>query len=365
MSDPGFNAELQRTFNQLGFVSCSPGMIPLLHRAWKAAEVSDITVLLEGETGTGKQILAQGIHTLDQKRKGFLFVTVHCSTITEALAESELFGHQKGAFSGAITDRKGLFQMAQHGTILLDDINDLPLSLQGKLLDVIQRGTLRPVGSDREMRVNVRIIAACNQPLEPMVHEGRFRSDLYHRLNVIKISLLPLRQRPGDLGSLLLALAQRHERLYKPIESIEPGLLAYLATEPFPGNIRELENAVQRMLFVKSAGQSLGLEDWLAQSGVARRGVGAPGLDPLAEAASAMWKAISQTGISYEDAFQEIEKRVLQAALDGGGSTRREIAERLNTSERTLYYKMRAHGLGQSRGEGHAVRTATAVAGSL
>ncbi len=348
MINEGLGLELRTIFDELGFVTRSPQMMPLLLRARKAAEVSDITVLLEGETGTGKQVLAQGIHSLDQKRRSFPFVSVHCSTISESLAESELFGHHRGAFSGAVSDRKGLFQAAQNGTILLDDVNDLPMPLQAKLLDVIQRGTVRPVGSDREIRLNVRIIAAANQPLEPMVREGRFRADLYHRLNVVKLALLPLRSRNEDLGSLVLALARRHSGIYGPIEVIDASLLDFLATERFPGNIRELDNAVQRMLFLKADGLSLTLEDWMAQSQAEEEDMGPVPVDPLASAASSMWLAISQRGISWDDGFLEIVGRVLLAAICVDGCTRREIAERLKTSERTLYHKIRAHGLSRS-----------------
>src|SRR5215472_2148827 len=297
MSDQLSDRELLSEFDRLGFITCSPGMAPLLRRAHKAAEVSDITVLLEGETGTGKQVLAKAIHQLDQKRNSFAFVTVHCSTVNEALAESELFGHQRGAFSGAISERRGLFQTAQHGTIFLDDVNDLPFHLQPKLLDVIQRGTVRPVGADREMTVDVRIIAACNQPLEPLVREGRFRSDLYHRLNVVKLTLPPLRHRSSDLEGLVLAFAKRYSDLYgHPIEAIDPELLRFLESRPFLGNVRELENAVQRMLFLKTEGRSLALADWVAESSAE---AAASDADPLAEAASATWKAISQQGVSY------------------------------------------------------------------
>jgi transcriptional regulator with PAS, ATPase and Fis domain len=335
--------EMQRIFAGLGFVTSSPKMLPVLRRAHKAAEVSDITLLLEGETGTGKQVLALAIHQLDQKRRSFPFVTVHSSTISEALAESELFGHQRGAFSGAVSDRKGLFQAAQRGTLLLDDINDLPVALQPKLLDVIQRSAVRAVGSDRETRVDVRIIAACNHPLEPMVREGRFRSDLYHRLNVVKLSLPPLRERGADLSDLILTLARRHAALYGPIEKVEPQLLTLLESKSFLGNVRELENAVQRMLFLKTEGAVLGVADWMSQSG---EGGAAADSDLFMEAAGAIWKVISERGIPYAQAFQEIEKRVLEAAISLHGSTRREIAQRLHTSERTLYYKMRSHGLG-------------------
>jgi transcriptional regulator with PAS, ATPase and Fis domain len=343
MSDQRADRDLLNAFAGLGFVTCSSNMVALLRRAQKAAEVSDITVLLEGETGTGKQVLARGIHQLDQKRNRFPFVTVHCSTISEALAESELFGHHRGAFSGAVADRRGLFQSAQHGTLLLDDVNDLPFHLQPKLLDVIQRGMVRPVGSDREISVDVRIIAACNQPLEPLVRENRFRSDLYHRLNVVKLSLPPLRERGGDLKQLILALAKRYDRLYQPVDDVDPELVGFLESKPFLGNVRELENVVQRMLFLKTEGNSLNMADWTSQSGPENSG--SRDTDPLAEVACALWNVISQRGVSFAQAFQEMEKRVLETAISIHGSTRREIAQQLRTSERTLYYKMRAHGL--------------------
>jgi transcriptional regulator with PAS, ATPase and Fis domain len=342
MSNPPADENLLKVFADLGFVTCSSNMIAMLRRARKAAEVSDITVLLEGETGTGKQVLARGIHQLDRKRNRFPFVTVHCSTISEALAESELFGHHRGAFSGAVADRRGLFQSAQHGTLLLDDINDLPFPLQPKLLDVIQRGVVRPVGSDREIALDVRIMAACNQPLEPLVRENRFRSDLYHRLNVVKLALAPLRDRDGDFERLILALANRYDHLYKPILYIDPELIAFLESKPFPGNVRELENVVQRMLFLKTEGTSLSMADW-SQS--APENPATRKTETLADVACVLLRVISQQGLSFTQAFHEIEKRVLETAINSRRSTRREVAQQLRTSERTLYYKMRAHGL--------------------
>jgi two-component system response regulator AtoC len=334
--------ELQRLFCDFGFVSGSDELLPVLQRARKAAEISDVTVLIEGETGTGKQVLAQAIHRLDGKRKPFSFITVHCSTIAEALAESELFGHQRGAFSGAVAGRKGLFGAAHHGTLFLDDVNDLPLALQPKLLDVLQRGMLRPVGSDSEIPIDVRIIAAANRPLEPLVREGRFRPDLYHRLNVVRLTLPPLRARHADVAALIIAFAQRHDTLYAPILSVAPGLLRFLETQPLYGNVRELENAVQRMLFLKTEGTSLGLDDWMRQlrSDVSRQEV-----DLLGQSASGLWQTVSSGGLRYDEALQEVEKRVLEAAIAVPGATRRKIAERMNMSERALYYKMRAYGL--------------------
>src|SRR5215813_8328554 len=198
------NTELFTLFGRHGFITGSATMVPVLRMAQKAAIVGNITVLLEGETGTGKQVLAQAIHSLDEKRRAFSFITVHCSTITEPLAESELFGHQRGAFSGATRDRVGLFQAAHRGTLFLDDINDLPMALQPKLLDVLQRSVVRGVGSDRELAVDVRVIAAANQPLAQAVRQSRFRGDLYHRLNVVRLSLPPLRERCDDLAALIL-----------------------------------------------------------------------------------------------------------------------------------------------------------------
>ena len=317
-------------------------MMPVLLQASKVAAVSDISVLLQGETGTGKQILARAIHQLDKRRSQFPFVTIHCSTITESLAESELFGHQRGAFSGAVSNRKGLFREAEGGTAFLDDVNDLNLPLQPKLLDVLQRGIVRPLGSDQEQRVTVRVIAACNEPLWPLVLQRRFRSDLYHRLNVVRIVLPPLRERTGELSTLLLALAQRHCSLYQPIEKIEPELVSFLETQPFPGNIRELENAVRRMLFLKSQGTSLELADWIRQSEPTEQEL-TP--DFVNEAGATVWKAIKHQGIPLTEVLWRVERQVLEAALRSGGRTRREIAAGLRTSERTLYHKIRSHRL--------------------
>ncbi len=338
--------ELRRSFNDLGFVTGSAELLPLLRQVYKAACVSDITVLLEGETGTGKQVLAFATHCLDPKRRAFPFVTMPCGSLSEALAESELFGHRKGAFTGAVTHRKGLFQAAEGGTLFLDDVNDLPLHVQAKLLDVLQRSAVRTIGSDLEMQVDVRIIAASNQPLKPLVLQNRFRADLYHRLNVVRLWLPPLRDRMRDLPSLVLAFAHRHRDIYQPIEKVEPDLVSFLQSQPFPGNVRELENDVQRMLFSKAGGTSLGMADWRRRSAVSKS---EEDPDLLGEAAAKVWGAISAQGISYAQAIEQLERRVLQAALNVEGRTRREVAQHLRTSERTLYHKIRAYELGGHR----------------
>jgi two-component system, NtrC family, response regulator PilR len=332
---------LREIFSRLGFVTTCQRMNPVLQCAFKAAQVSDTTVLLQGETGTGKQVIARAIHALDQKRCRFGFVTVHCSTIAETLAESELFGHRRGSFSGADAARGGLFQAADKGTIFLDDVNDLPLRLQPKLLDALQRGIIRPLGSDRETRVDVRIIAAANRPLEPMVEAGTFRADLFHRLNVIQLCLPPLRQRGEDVAALILEFARRHANLHHGITSLDPELVQHLQCCRFEGNVRELENAVQRMLFNKAEGDSLSRADWLQQqitppSDRARE-------DPVRHAAGLLWFVMLREGVPFPEIMRRIERELLERALTIEGKTRREIAEMLHTSERTLYHKISSH----------------------
>lgn len=335
--------ELRGIFAKLGFLTTSPGMTPVLQRAYKAARVSDATVLLQGETGTGKQVLARAIHSLDCKRCNHPFITLHCGTISESLAESELFGHRKGSFSGAVSSREGLFQAANGGTVFLDDVNDLPLRLQPKFLDVLQRGVIRPLGADRELAVHVRVVAAANRPLEPLVEEGSFRADLFHRLNVIRVCLPPLRDRADDIEALILEFARRYLSLHEPIESLDPDLMEHLRAYRFEGNVRELENAVQRMLFNKGEGKSFTRADWLEQEMTI--GSNAPDRDALLEAINLLWMTMLKNDLALPQLMRQVEGELVQRALQVQGKTRRELAKLLHTSERTLYHKISSHGM--------------------
>jgi transcriptional regulator with GAF, ATPase, and Fis domain len=206
----------------------------------------DSAVLVQGETGTGKELIAQAIHEASPRRQN-RFVAVNCAAIPSALLESELFGHERGAFTGAVTQTMGRFQQADHGTLFLDEIGDLPLELQPKLLRALQEQEFERLGCGRTIRVNVRVVAATNQDLAQMVSARQFRADLYYRLNVIPIFLPPLRERPDDIPALVEHFVRKYTaRLNKPIHTIPDEVMECLKFHDWPGNIRELQNFIER-----------------------------------------------------------------------------------------------------------------------
>jgi DNA-binding NtrC family response regulator len=230
-------------FSQI--VGTSPKMQEVFKMIERVAD-SDCTVLLLGESGTGKELVARALH-FNSRRQFAPFVPVNCSALPEHLLESEMFGHRKGAFTGAITDKKGLFQEADGGTIFLDEIGSMPVALQGRLLRVLQDREVRRVGDNTPTYVNVRVIAATNEPLETRVREGAFREDLYYRLNVIPICLPPLRERPEDIPVTVAHFLRDkvHPRTGQPFQVTRTAMAALCAYE-WPGNVRELQNAIER-----------------------------------------------------------------------------------------------------------------------
>jgi transcriptional regulator with GAF, ATPase, and Fis domain len=206
---------------------------------------TNTTVLIEGETGTGKEQVARAIHQASVGRTGSL-VAVNCAALPENLLESELFGHEKGSFTSAIASRKGRFELADGGTIFLDEVGDVPPAMQAKLLRVLQERQIERVGGQQAIEVDVRVIAATNRSLQKMVKEGKFREDLYYRLNVVKIDLPPLRDRPEDIPLLAQHFAEKYAGPGKQPKSISPQAMEALLTYRWPGNIRELENAIER-----------------------------------------------------------------------------------------------------------------------
>jgi formate hydrogenlyase transcriptional activator len=239
-----------------------------LKKVLKAVETvapTDASVLILGETGTGKELIARALHNLSPRRDNTL-VKVNCATLPAGLIEDELFGHEKGAFTGALTKKIGRFELANEGTIFLDEIGDLPLDLQVKLLRVLQEGEFERVGGAGTIKINVRIIAATNRDLEQAISEGKFRQDLFYRLNVFPIQLPPLRERKEDIPLLVRYFVMRHNaKLGKKVETVSEKTMAALSNYAWPGNVRELENVIERSV-ITSQGTQLDLGNWLQRS---------------------------------------------------------------------------------------------------
>jgi len=239
----------------------SKQIIEIYELAKTASEYSDINVLITGESGTGKEIFAKLIHYMSKQKDNY-FGAINCSAISDALIESEFFGHKKGAFTGAISDKKGLFEICNEGTLFLDEIADMPLNLQSKILRAIEEKTITRVGDTKQIQTKFRLIAATNCDLQKMVDEKKFRLDLLHRLNTLHIHIPPLRERIEDIGPLFIDFTKEFsEKINKPIESIDDDVFVALEKYSFPGNIRELRNLAERAIIL-SKGNSLQICDF-------------------------------------------------------------------------------------------------------
>jgi two-component system, NtrC family, response regulator AtoC len=310
----------------------SKAMRDLLEVASRVARHST-TVLITGESGTGKEVLARAIHRMSPRSERS-FTAINCAAIPEQLLESELFGHMRGAFTGATADRAGLFELAHEGTLLLDEIGDLPLDLQAKLLRVLEEGEIRRVGGREAKRVDVRVLAATAKPLEQAVERGEFRSDLFYRLNVVHLHIPPLRERPEDVPALLAHFArQAAQRLGHPV-SVTPTALAALASHAWPGNVRELRNAVERAAVLGGEGP---LDPKSFAVGNGHRN----GADAHANGGHGAAANGSNGTLDLKTQVEAVERRAIQRALEASGGNRRQAASLLGISLRTLFYKMR------------------------
>jgi len=289
----------------------------------------DVTVLLRGESGTGKERVAEAI-VKASRRASQPFVRFNCAALTPELAEAELFGHTRGAFTGAVRARPGLFREAHGGTILLDEVGELELATQAKLLRVLQEHELRPVGEDHSVPVDVRVIAATHRDLARRVEEGAFREDLYYRLRVVELQVPPLRERPDDIAPLVRHFLDRFASRFGLGEVREPdGLVARLQAMPWPGNVRELENAIESLVALSDEGE-LDLDT----------------LGPTASESVAARVEHGEGGLRERvDAF---EKQLLVEALATAGGNRSETARALGIGRATLHDKLRKHGLGDA-----------------
>jgi two-component system response regulator FlrC len=335
----------------------------LLELARRVA-ASDCTVLIVGESGTGKEVLARFVHRFSTRSDG-PFVAVNCAAIPENMLEAILFGYERGAFTGAHTAHPGKFEQAQGGTLLLDEITEMPLSLQAKLLRVLQEREVERLGGRTAIALELRVLATTNRRLREEVAAGRFREDLYYRLNVFPLGLLPLRQRRDDILPLAMQLLGLRSRVGEPIPALSAEAAQLLLTYAWPGNVRELDNLLQRALILVN-GPVIGPEHIqfepapeVAASMPAPAGVGAaPAAPPIhdgsaadeirdvAACASPVAAGTAHTGATDEargslaDSLGQVERNVILDALRSGSSTRREIAERLGISPRTLRYKL-------------------------
>jgi two-component system response regulator AtoC len=277
--------------------------------------------LITGEIGTGKEVIARAIHRMSP-RSDRNFTAINCAAIPERLLESELFGHCKGAFSGATADQAGLFELVDGGTLLLDEIADLPQALQAKVFRVLEDGEVRRLGGRASRKIDVRVLAATGRPIEQCVERGEFRSDLYYRLNVVRLHIPPLRERPEDIPELLTHFArQAAQRLGHPV-SITPAALTALNRHSWPGNVRELRNAVERAAALGS-GAPLDCKDFALSNGAASQNGSTSG------------------ALDLRSQVEAVEREAIQRALQASNGNRRQAANLLGISLRTLFYKLR------------------------
>ncbi len=327
------NAILKARFaaRQTDLVGKSPAMKSVLELVRRIADTKT-TVLITGESGTGKERIARAIHQTSSRRDA-PFLVVNCGALPENLMESELFGHEKGAFTGATGKHSGIFREAEGGTVLLDEVGELPAPLQVKLLRVLQERRVRPVGSTQEVSVDVRVLAATNRDVEEDVKAGAFRQDLYYRLNVIRIELPPLRDRRLDVPEMIERFISRFSsEMGKDVQSLTPDALRALERYSFPGNVRELENMMERAVALAGA-RAIGLGDLPNEvSGMAASQ--GPGLLSLPE-----------DGCNLDEVLAETERRLLLQALERAGGVRKDAAKLLGITFRSMRYRLAKHGL--------------------
>ena len=317
-------SELSSRYGYGSMIGKSPAMVQVFDLVRTVAD-SRATVLVSGESGTGKELVARALH-YNSPRAGGPFIRLNCAALPRELMESELFGHEKGAFTGAIRQTRGRFEMAHGGTLLLDEISEIDPALQAKLLRVLQEREFERVGSTRTIEVDVRIVATTNRDLAREVEEGNFREDLYYRLNVIEVGLPPLRERTEDVPALVRSFIERfNEENDKGIEGLEEEALEILGRYHWPGNVRELENYVERAVVV-SPGPRLTAAD------LPRKLVEGPN--------GSAWQPASQAGLTVH----EMERRLIMSTLEALGGKRTEAAAQLGISTRTLRNKLHEYG---------------------
>jgi transcriptional regulator with GAF, ATPase, and Fis domain len=354
--------KIKSLMNTFGIVGESEGMLSIIREVIKISPLSDLPVLITGESGTGKELIARAVHRLDPKRSNGPFVAINCGAINPGVAESELFGHKRGAFTGADKDRRGLIRSAQGGVLFLDEIGELRSDLQVKLLRVLQENSVLGVGEDQETSVDFRIIAATNRDLEYQVEQREFRGDLFHRLNVLPVYLCPLRERTADIKPLVEHFLTKYRSItIAGTVSADRDFLEALARLKLPGNIRELENLVRRALVKKRDGNPLGLSDLPAeiwqQLCKQHEYQAKPALyceiqkalntsQPSFLEFNSLIQWLDSNGWDLTHALDYCERLILEAALHHAHGNQTEIGGLLGITPRSVYNKLKKHHLG-------------------
>jgi|SRR5580658_3080189 two-component system response regulator PilR (NtrC family) len=325
--------ELRRLTGLDNIIGQSPNMRSIFELIQTIAPQTS-RVLITGESGTGKELVARAIHE-NSLRAQAPFITINCGAFPETLLESELFGYMKGSFTGANENRLGLFQAAHGGTLFMDEIGNMSLTMQVKLYRVLQEGKVRPIGSNEESDVDVRIIAATNKNFEKEISEGRFREDLYYRLSVIPIQLPPLRERREDIPLLARHFLETFRKVMeKPVESISPEAMSRLESYDWPGNVRELENTMERAVALETTGE-------ITLRVLPDRIAGYSGNPALPNGAT----AFPVEGVDFEKEIAEAERRYLQCALERANGVGTQAADLLNISYRSFRHYAKKHNL--------------------
>ena len=330
--------QLQATMAQLGIVGSSMPMLGLVRAIARLAPLSDVPAVILGETGSGKELVARALHQLDPYRRQGPMLTLNCAALTASLAETELFGHKRGAFSGAERSRPGLFRAASGGVLFLDEIGDLALDLQGKLLRVLQERRVLTVGDDQETAVDVRVVCATHRDLPAMVREGRFREDLWQRLSVVNLRVPPLRERRSDIPALVEAFLAKHAPAAP--RSVAPEYLDALMGARLTGNVRQLENLVRRSLAVADHSRPLGLADLPPELWQELADQPGPVAEPVAAA-----RAIIPVELNLARAIEACERQTVEQALVEAGGSQSRAADLLGITGRSVYNKIRKHRL--------------------
>jgi len=381
-SSPGFERELarfvveavdlwthqfheeQRTLkvmHEFAIIGRSSLLLDVFRQAQRVSHFSDLPVLICGETGTGKELLARAIYRQDEQRCHGPFVPLNCAALNRELSDSELFGHRKGSFTGAGHDRPGLFRSAQRGVLFLDEIGELDLSLQAKLLRVLQENSILGVGDDHETRVDVRVLTATNRDLTRMVADGTFREDLYHRLNVVLLHIPPLRERTEDIVPLVTHFLQKHEHLAstRPVKAA-PSFVEALQRAFLPGNTRQLENLVRRALIISGGLRPLEVTDLPAELWRELSAKGCANGNPIGPAPERVSSdgphafvddLLRRHNFDLDGCVSECEDMLIHAALASCHGNQAQAARLLGITPRSMYNKLRKRVTSSSNGK--------------